>query len=145
MRFVRNAAFASSVAVFASAVLVGCSTADDKATATTSTKVTPARATTTAFPEPPPYTYEFKGKAIRVATGSADPTDLLNTYNTVSRTLGPTLAEGGYFVQINCTTGGTAKFDNRLANGTIAIGRLGMAQVGGLGEFEGIISGRHCP
>jgi energy-converting hydrogenase Eha subunit B len=38
--------------------------------------------------------------------------------------------DGGYFVRINCSTGGAAKADNRLANGRYAVGRLGAAQTG---------------
>ncbi|MFI5783943.1 hypothetical protein [Nocardia sp. NPDC051570] len=127
----------------ASIALVGCSTGNDKAAAASSTKAAPA--TAVAFPEPPPYTYEIHGKEIRVSTGSADPHDLLNTYNKVARTLRPTLPEGGYWIGINCTTGGTEKADRRLANGTIAVGQLGKAQIGGLGKFEGVVSGAQCP
>ncbi|RJO69799.1 hypothetical protein D5S18_28275 [Nocardia panacis] len=131
------------MAVAASAPLVGCSTTTDRPTATSSsTKTAP---TTTAFPEPPRYTYEIQGQEIRVATVSADPSDLLNTYNKLARTLQSTLADGGYWVRINCASSGTAKADNRLANGTLAVGQLGKAQIGGLGKFEGVVSGTHCP
>ncbi len=40
------------------------------------------------------------------------------------------LPEGGYHVEINCSTGGTAAVDARLGNGRFAIGNLGAAQVG---------------
>ncbi|MFC9874858.1 hypothetical protein [Nocardia salmonicida] len=103
-----------------------------------------AAPTTTAFPEPPPYTVEVDGNQIRVATATADPADLLNTYNKVARTLRPTLAEGGYWVRINCVTGGTAKADNRLANGTIGVGKKGMAVIGNFGGFDGVIAGATC-
>lgn len=56
-------------------------------------------------------------------------------------------ADGGYFVEINCSTGGTAAVDNRLANGKFAVGRLGAAQVGlpaGGHEFAAV-EGRTCP
>ncbi len=49
------------------------------------------------------------------------------------------LADGGYHVQINCSTGGSASADNRLGNGRFAIGALGAAQVGlkdGASEFK---------
>lgn len=38
--------------------------------------------------------------------------------------------DAGYYVQINCSTGGTKTMDNRLANGRYAVGRLGAATTG---------------
>lgn len=114
------------------------------APATVSAVSQPAPTTVTTFPEPPAYTVEIDGNQIRVATGSADPTDLLNTYNKVARTLRPTLAEGGYWVRINCVTGGTGRADNRLANGTIGVGKRGIAIIGNFGGFDGVISGATC-
>lgn len=55
--------------------------------------------------------------------------------------------DAGYFVHINCSTGGTAKMDNRLANGRYAVGNMGSATTGledGESEFEPN-SGRTCP
>ncbi|MCU1647136.1 MAG: hypothetical protein JWN03_7411 [Nocardia sp.] len=138
---------AATAAAAATAALAGCSSDDDsKGTpASRPAGTTKAAATATGFPEPPPFTYEVQGKEIRVATGSADPTDLVNTYNKVARTLQSSLSEGGYWVRINCTSGGTGKADNRLANGTLAVGQLGKAQIGGLGKFAGVLAGAHCP
>ncbi|MFE3190837.1 hypothetical protein ACFXHA_17635 [Nocardia sp. NPDC059240] len=143
MKPARIAVFACSMAAAATAV-AGCSSSDAGKAAPTSVPATTTKATSTmaGFPEPPPYTLDIQGKDIRVATTSADPTDLLNTYNQVARTLQVSLPEGGYFVQINCATGGT---DNRLANGTLAFGKQGLAQIGGVGKFEGAVPGAHCP
>ncbi|MFJ2515599.1 hypothetical protein ACIPEL_36280 [Streptomyces griseoviridis] len=55
--------------------------------------------------------------------------------------------EAGYFVMINCSTGGTKTVDNRLANGQKAVGRLGEATTGlddGHTEFS-TNEGRTCP
>ncbi|NYE40702.1 hypothetical protein [Streptomyces fulvorobeus] len=55
--------------------------------------------------------------------------------------------EAGYHVVINCSTGGTASADNRLANGQHAIGSMGAATTGldeGASEFS-INKGRTCP
>lgn len=55
--------------------------------------------------------------------------------------------EGGYFVQINCSTGGTESADNRLANGKFAIGTRGAALTGlAPGGMEATVNeGRTCP
>ncbi|MET9138890.1 hypothetical protein [Streptomyces parvulus] len=53
----------------------------------------------------------------------------------------------GYTVLINCSTGGTKSMDNRLANGTYAIGNYGSAATGlddGEKQFEPV-TGRTCP
>ncbi|MFI5993152.1 hypothetical protein ACIBAC_15120 [Streptomyces sp. NPDC051362] len=53
----------------------------------------------------------------------------------------------GYFVEINCATGGTAKVDNRLANGRKAVGNVGAAATGlgdGKTDYEAQ-QGRTCP
>lgn len=55
--------------------------------------------------------------------------------------------EGGYFVSLNCSSGGTAAADNRLANGKFANGALGAAQTGlkaGGVEFA-LVDGATCP
>ncbi|WP_280273403.1 hypothetical protein [Nocardia wallacei] len=140
----RPAVLVALIATAAASVVVACSSTDSTSAAPSSTKSAPP-ASATAFPEPPPYTHEVVGKEIRVTTSSADPTDLLNTYNKVARTLRPTLAEGGYWVRINCSTGSTDTYDHRLANGHIGIGKLGIAQTGDLGKFDGAVPSAHCP
>lgn len=60
---------------------------------------------------------------------------------------GKSRPDGGYFVSINCTTGGSAGADNRLGNGKFAVGQLGAAQTGlpaGGHEFEPVAE-RTCP
>ncbi|MEH0470869.1 hypothetical protein QA943_18775 [Streptomyces sp. B21-097] len=55
--------------------------------------------------------------------------------------------DAGYFVEINCSTGGTAGADNRLANGKKAVGNIGAASTGlddGKTEYEAQ-QGRTCP
>lgn len=55
--------------------------------------------------------------------------------------------EAGYYVEINCSTGGAKAADNRLANGRKAIGRMGAAATGlkdGQSEFEPV-RGAKCP
>ncbi|GAA2427622.1 hypothetical protein ACFP2H_00380 [Mycolicibacterium llatzerense] len=53
----------------------------------------------------------------------------------------------GYFVQINCSLGGTATVDNRLANAKFAVGRIGAARTGlddGAREVS-MVEDRKCP
>lgn len=136
---------AALVAAAAASAVAGCTTTDrDAAAATATTSTRPATATST-FPEPPAYTHEVRGSEIIVWTTSADPTDLLNTYNTVARTLRGNLPDGGYWVRINCTTGSQGEAPNRLANGHFAVGKLGVAQTGDLGRFDGVVPGARCP
>lgn len=55
--------------------------------------------------------------------------------------------EAGYYVMLNCSTGGTAKADNRLANGQYANGSMGAATTGldeGTTEFD-TNDGATCP
>jgi ABC-type oligopeptide transport system substrate-binding subunit len=55
--------------------------------------------------------------------------------------------DAGYFVWINCSTGGTKSVDNRLANGKYAHGNIGAAATGledGGTEFS-TNKGRSCP
>lgn len=71
-------------------------------------------------------------------------TDLRAVFNDATGKLDD---EAGYYVMINCSTGGTKSEDNRLANGRHAIGRLGMATTG-LKDRESEFSvneGRTCP
>ena len=55
--------------------------------------------------------------------------------------------EAGYHVLINCSSGGTAATDNRLANWRHAIGTMGAATTGlmdGDSDFS-VNEGRSCP
>lgn len=54
----------------------------------------------------------------------------------------------GYFVQINCSVGGTASLDYRLANAKFAVGRIGAARTGlddGDREVIMVEGDRKCP
>ena len=56
-------------------------------------------------------------------------------------------ADGAYFVNINCETGGAPQADNRLANGKFAIGTRGAALTG-LAEGKQdttLVEGASCP
>lgn len=55
--------------------------------------------------------------------------------------------EAGYWISINCSTGGTASVDNRLANGKYAIGRMGAAATGlkDKGSEFSTNKGKTCP
>lgn len=55
--------------------------------------------------------------------------------------------DAGYFVSVNCSTGGTAKVDNRLGNIRFGIGAKGKAATGldeGLLDVQ-VNEGRTCP
>ncbi|MFI0932925.1 hypothetical protein ACH4RG_14400 [Streptomyces sp. NPDC021019] len=55
--------------------------------------------------------------------------------------------EAGYYVMLNCSTGGTTTVDNRLANGQYANGSMGAATTGldeGTTEFD-TNDGATCP
>lgn len=55
--------------------------------------------------------------------------------------------EGGWFVLINCSTGATENYENRLATGRYAVGNLGAAQTGldeGETDFE-VQDNATCP
>lgn len=55
--------------------------------------------------------------------------------------------DGGYFVIVNCATGGTKARDQRLANGRYAVGHEGEAATGlddGKSEFE-VLPDAECP
>ncbi|MEU6441361.1 hypothetical protein [Streptomyces sp. NPDC047046] len=70
--------------------------------------------------------------------------DTRAVFDAVAKTLD---ADAGYFVEINCSTGGTAGADNRLGNGKKAVGRIGAATTGlnnGATEYTAN-KGRTCP
>lgn len=70
--------------------------------------------------------------------------DLRGVFDDVAKGL---TEEAGYYIMINCSTGGTKSVDNRLANGQVAIGRMGAATTGleaGATEFS-TNAGRTCP
>ncbi|MFE1290062.1 hypothetical protein [Streptomyces sp. NPDC058751] len=70
--------------------------------------------------------------------------NLRGVFNAVTKSL---TDEAGYYVMINCSTGGTKSVDNRLANGQYAIGSMGAATTGlkdGSTEFS-TNKGQTCP
>lgn len=122
------------------AAATACTTPSAPTALPASTTARPAVASSAGFPIPPPYTVEIDGNQIKVSTGSAAETDLLNTYNTVAREHRSKLPDGGYWIRINCA--GTS---NRLANGTLGIGQKGIAVIESFGKYEGPVPGAHCP
>ncbi|MET9890979.1 hypothetical protein ABZZ47_12315 [Streptomyces sp. NPDC006465] len=70
--------------------------------------------------------------------------NLRGVFNAVTDSL---TKEAGYYVMINCSTGGTKHFDNRLANGQYAIGKMGTATTGleDRGTEFSTNKGRTCP
>jgi hypothetical protein len=69
---------------------------------------------------------------------------LRGVFNAVPKDLSE---EAGYYIVINCSTGGTKDVDSRLANGQYAIGRVGQATTGlkGRGTEFSTNDGRRCP
>lgn len=115
-------------------------------TATAAAVLLAALATLTACssePEPaadaPPYTITEQDdsgsqRTVRVEVKTADRIE--DVFNAVADTLDD---DAGWFVEISCATGGTAKADNRLGNGKKAVGATGAAATGladGETEFE---------
>ncbi|MFE0808199.1 hypothetical protein ACFW34_12035 [Streptomyces sp. NPDC058848] len=97
--------------------------------------------------KPPAYTVveqEVEGNR-RIVVVEVDSTkNLRAVFDAVTKDL---TDEAGYFVEINCSTGGTDKVDNRLANGRYAVGRMGSAATGldeGGSDFS-TNEGRSCP
>ncbi|MFH9823024.1 hypothetical protein [Streptomyces bobili] len=95
----------------------------------------------------PPYQVvqqETSGNTRNVVVEVDSLTNLRAVFDAATKSL---TEEAGYFVMINCSTGGTAGADNRLANGKKAVGRMGSAATGleaGGTEFS-TNAGRTCP
>lgn len=95
----------------------------------------------------PPYKVvqqESSGDTRNVTVEVDSTKDLRAVFDAVTKDLDD---EAGYWVQINCSTGGTKDADNRLANGKYAVGRIGAAGTGlkaGSSEFS-TNKGRTCP
>lgn len=127
----KHRATAALAAVAALAALTACSSGnDDKPAAKT-----------------PPYKIthqDTSGQQRRVQVEVSSTKGLRAVFNTVA---GKLHDDAGWFVEINCKTGGTAKADNRLANGRKAVGSVGAAATGledGKAEFEAN-AGATCP
>ncbi|MFF8679506.1 hypothetical protein ACF07F_16505 [Streptomyces sp. NPDC015237] len=97
--------------------------------------------------KPPAYTVVDREEAghTRQITIEVDSTkELRAVFDDATKDLSE---NAGYTVLINCSTGGTKSMDNRLANGTYAIGNFGSAATGlddGEKQFEPV-TGRTCP
>ncbi|GAA5056385.1 hypothetical protein [Streptomyces similanensis] len=98
-------------------------------------------------PAAPPYKITHQddsGNQRRVQVEVTSAKDLRAVFDDVA---GGLKDDAGWFVEINCATGGTAKVDNRLANGKKAVGSVGAAATGlddGKTEYEAQ-QGRKCP
>ncbi|MEU3976879.1 hypothetical protein [Streptomyces bacillaris] len=108
---------------------------------TTPDEVTPAAGPAPAYKI---VKQDTEGNA-RTVVVEVDSTDGLEAvFDDVAKKL---TEEGGYFVQINCSSGSTEHVDNRLANGKKAVGKMGAVRTGmddGATEFEPN-EGRSCP
>ena len=97
--------------------------------------------------KPPAYTVvkqDSDGNQRDVVVDVDSTKQLRSVFETVIKDLDD---EAGYYVQINCSTGGTDSVDNRLANGRYAVGRMGAAVTGmseGNTEFS-TNKDRTCP
>lgn len=126
----RTTTTALAALALAAATLTACSSSDDKPAA-----------------KAPVYTITHQDKTgnqrtvtVEVKTGK----QLRAVFDAVAADL---TDPAGYFVEINCATGGTAKVDNRLANGRKAVGNIGAAATGladGKTDYEAQ-QGRTCP
>jgi hypothetical protein len=97
--------------------------------------------------KPPHYEIvkqDTSGNARNVEVEVNSTTNLRAVFDAVTKRL---TDEAGYSIVINCSTGGTARVDNRLANGKYAVGRMGAASTGlkdGGTEFS-TNAGQSCP
>ncbi len=94
----------------------------------------------------PEYTSSRERDVITAVVDFDDSGDLRKVFDDVVSS-NENLADGGYFVEIHCSTNGSDSVDNRLARGRFAIGQLGKLQVGldpGTSEFE-VWDGIQCP
>lgn len=124
----------AAVLLAATAALTACSSSD-------SSDSKPAAAKVPAYKI---VKQDKSGNQRTVTVEVTSTTGLESVFNDVADTL---TEDAGYFVEINCSTGGTAGADNRLANGKKAVGSIGAASTGlddGKTEYEAQ-QGRTCP
>lgn len=117
----------------------------------TSPALQPAEPRATHKPSPtnaaPPYTVATEGKPGRLIVT----VDQLYTVDQMAQIIqdlqGKYTREDGYYVQINCSRGGTSSVDNRLANGKFAVGPIGAVRTGlESGQYELTpVAGAKCP
>lgn len=129
-----TAAAAVLAAPLLALALTACGSSDDKAD---------------SKPAPAPITYKIakqdtSGNQRQVTVEVPTAKGLRAVFDVVTDKL---KGDAGYFVSINCTTGGSKASDNRLANGRYARGNTGVATTGlkdGEKEFE-TVEGATCP
>jgi hypothetical protein len=101
-----------------------------------------------AAPSPSAPAYRLVGEAKRTVTVEIDQVpDAAGLAAILSAEKARHGDDGGWTLLINCASGGTAKADNRLANGRWANGKLGAAQTGlqaGGSEITPV-AGAACP
>lgn len=132
---------AAATIVITALALTGCNadTGDDKASSKSSSPA--AKAKTPAYKI---VEQETSGNTRQVVIEVDTTKDLKAVFTAVTKTLKD---EAGYFIDINCSTGGTKTVDNRLATGKLARGNMGAAATG-LDEDDSEFStnkGRTCP
>lgn len=130
-----TAAALSAVAALA-ATLTACSTSTDAGSSKPADK-----------PAAPAYKItkqDDSGNQRQVTVEVSTTKDLRAVFDDVA---GKLKDDAGYFIEINCATGGSKAADNRLANGKKAVGSIGAASTGlddGKTEYEEQ-PGAKCP
>ncbi|MET7450670.1 hypothetical protein ABZT03_02015 [Streptomyces sp. NPDC005574] len=117
---------AVAVLLAATAALTACSSSDDSSDSKAAAKV-PSYAITKQ---------DTSGNQRTVTVEVKSTEGLRTVFDDVA---GKLTEDAGYFVEINCATGGTGTSDNRLANGKKAVGNIGAASTGlddGKTEYE---------
>ncbi|QJT04368.1 hypothetical protein G9272_32135 [Streptomyces asoensis] len=134
----RNRHIAAAITITALA-LTGCTSTDTSDDAKPTKKAPAAKTPAYKIVE-----QETSGNTRQVVVEVDSLTGLKDVFTAVTKKL---TAEAGYFIDINCSSGGTASVDNRLANGKLARGNMGAAATG-LDEDGSEFStnaGRTCP
>lgn len=134
---------AAATAITALALTACTSSSDDTSDKTASSKSSSpaAKAKTPAYKI---VEQETSGNTRQVVVEVDSLTGLKAVFTAVTKKL---TDEAGYFIDINCSTGGTKTVDNRLATGKLARGNMGAAATG-LDEDDSEFStnkGRTCP
>ncbi|GAA2457024.1 hypothetical protein [Streptomyces macrosporus] len=132
MRTRHTAAIAATMLL---ALTTACTGSDD----TADTKTEPAKV--------PPYEIvqqDDSGNQREIVVEVDSTKGLKTIFEDVAKDL---TEEAGYFITINCASGGSDAADNRLANGRKAVGAMGAAATGmdeGATEYEPV-KGATCP
>lgn len=121
-----------------------CTTAFDGTFTSEVTQFAELTRTTTTAPDPVrevTHTItEQDRNSVAVTIDATDMPALQYVFNNVQSKIAREENRGGWFVSFNCSTGVGQGFDNRIANGKFALGKLGRAQTGlAIGETELLI------